>query len=489
MSPGSRPVRETGRLVELLAGVAPQLEAFLAGAHAIPQHRDDAPGAWREALAGQLPETGAAASDVIRLLAEVVVPHGSPMSDPGFLGFITAPGATVPTIAGLVQSVVANQRYFDGSAGGLLERQALRWTAELLGLPEHADGVISSDGSAGMLVALGAARQHAFEARGVDVAALGLPAGAEPVLYASAEAHHCVLKSAAVLGMGRGAVRLVPVDKSMSMRLDSLTELVRADLAAGRVPVAVVATTGTTATGSIDPVGPIADLCDELGIWLHVDGAYGAWAVLDDRVAARFAGWERAGSVLVDAHKWLGTPIGAGLLLVRDAAVLERAFTGEPSSYLQDAEYDDQSFYGALGTRWDERGLELSAPARGVMVWAALLELGRSGLTEVVRTDNDRARRLADLVRADDDLELLVEPALSIVCFRYTGGAPSDQWDALNARLLERLRRETPYAPSPARLAGAFAIRPCFLNPRTTDNDVEGLLAAVRRIGSELAGS
>ena len=207
------------------------------------------------------------------------------------------------------------------------------------------------------------------------------------------------------------------------------------------------------------------------------------------RVAPAFQGWEAADSVLIDAHKWLGTPIGAGLLLVRDPALLERAFTGEPSPYLQDAEHDDRSFYGDLGTRFDERGLELSAPARGVMVWAALLELGRTGIADVVRLDIDRARRLADLVRVSDELELLLEPDLSVVCFRYTAGVDSSRLDALNARLLERLRRETPYAPSPARPHGAFAIRPVFLNARTRDGDVEGLHASVLRLGRDLAAS
>lgn len=478
--------RETGRLTDLTAVVLPALDAFLAGDHAPLEHRDDPPGSWRAALTGLMPERGRPADEVVRLLAEVVVPHGVPMSDHGFLGFITAPGTTVPTVAGLVQSVVANQRYMD-SCGSLLERQALLWTADLLGLPDHGDGVISSDGSAATLVALGAARQSAFEARGVDVAADGLPAGAEPVLYASAEAHHCVLKAAGVLGLGRRAVRLVDVDDRVRMRVDHLTELLDADLAAGRVPVAVAATTGTTATGSIDPVGEIAELCSRHDVWLHVDGAYGAWAVLDERVAPLFAGWEAAGSVLVDAHKWLGTPIGAGLLLVRDPALLERAFTGEPSTYLQDASHDDRSFYGDLATRWDERGLELSAPARGVMVWAALLELGRTGVTEVVRTDNDRAWRLAQLVRDHDELELLVDPDLSVICLRYVAGVPSEGLDLLNARLLERLRRETPYAPSPARPHGRFAIRPVFLNARTREDDVEGLLAEVVRLGRELA--
>jgi aromatic-L-amino-acid/L-tryptophan decarboxylase len=479
-------VRETGRLGDLTSFVLPALDAFLAGAHAPVEHLDEPRGAWRAQLAGDLPERGSSPEEVLRLLADVVVPHGSPMADPGFLGFITAVGATVPTVASLVQSVVANQRYFD-SSGGLLERVALRWTGELLGLPDHVDGVISSDGSAATVVALGAARQHAFEQRGVDVAASGVPDGTRPVVYASAEAHHCVLKAAGVLGLGRDAVRLVPVDERCRMRADALAELLAADVADGRLPVAVVATTGTTATGSVDPVGAVADLCRQHGVFLHVDGAYGAFGVLDPRAAPLFSGWEGADCVLVDAHKWLGTPIGAGMLLARDPGLLERAFTAEPSAYLQDAELEDRSFFGDLGTRFDERGLELSAPARGVMVWAALAELGREGTAAVVARDLDRARQLADLVRAHDELELLVEPDLSVVCLRYRGEVPAERLDVLNARLLERLRRETPWMPSPARPHGRFAVRPVFLNARTDDDAPRGLADAVLRLGREIA--
>lgn len=475
--------RETRRLVDLAGAVLPALQRFLDGEHADAH----VPG-WQGALDQPLPEIGVGADEVVRLLAEQVVPYGSPMADPGFLGFITAPGATVPTLASLTQSVMANQRYFAHS-GNLLEGLALRWLAELCGLPDHHGGVFSSDGTAATVVALGAARQHAFERLGHDVAKSGLPSGGPvPVLYASVEVHHCVLKTAAVLGVGRDNVRLIGLDARGRLRTDELRDALAADRDAGKHPVAVVATAGTTSTGAIDPIAPIADLCAEHQTWLHVDGAYGLPAVLDDRVAPSFAGLSRADSVIVDAHKWLATPIGAGATLVRDVALLERAFTGEPSGYLQDPELHDSSFYGDLGTRYDERGLELSAPARGVMVWAALLEVGRSGLAALVGRDIDRARQLAALVRDHSELELMLEPELSVVCFRYLGRSPGGAGlDALNAAILERLRSSTPYAPSLTRVRGEFALRPVFLNPRTRDEDVEGLLAHVVRLGRELS--
>ncbi len=479
--------RETARLAELAALVTPALQRFLDGEHADHATID---AGWRSLLDQPLPEQGLGADEVMRILADQVVPFGSPMADPGFLGFITAPGATVSTVASMAQSVMANQRYFHHS-GNLLEALTLGWIADLCGLPEHRDGVFSSDGTAATIVALGAARQHAYEAVGHDVAADGPPRGGpEPVLYASEEAHHCVLKTAAILGVGRSRVRLVATDERLRMQPAALAATLVADRALGLLPVAVVATVGTTSTGSIDPVADIAEICSEHGTWLHVDGAYGLPAILDERVAPAFDAVRRADSVVVDAHKWLCTPIGAGATLVRDVSVLERSFTGEPSGYLQDPELADRSFFGDLGTRYDERGLELSAPARGVMVWAALLEVGRSGLASHVRTDIDRARRTADLVRAHPEMELLLEPELSVVCFRYTGtGLPADRLDGLNAAVLERLRSSTPYAPSLTRVRGVFAIRPVFLNPRTRDEDVPGLIDEVVRLGRELAAS
>lgn len=471
---------ETGRLSALGADLLVALEEFLAGKHG----RFDLDSAWRDVLDTPMPAEGLGADAVLRLLREQVVPYGSPMSDPGFQGFITAPGGTVATLASLAQSVVANQRYFAHS-GNLLEGLSLRWLADLLGLPEHGQGVISSDGSAATTVALGAARQQAYERLGIDVAAAGL-SGPRPVVYASQEAHHCVLKAAAIVGIGRANVRLVATDDKLRMSVSALGELMAADAAAGHLAVAVVSTVGTTMTGSVDPVDPVADLCEQHGAWLHVDGAYGIAASLDPRVAPLFAGIPRADSVLVDGHKWFGTPIGAGVLLVRDVGPLARAFTAEASGYLEDPVLTDTSRYGDLGIRYDEFGLELSAPARGVMLWAALAELGRDGVAEMVSRDLDRARRLAALAAEHPELELMLEPDLSVVCFRYVGGG--GDLDALNAAILERLRSEDAFAPSVARVRGAFCLRPVYLNPRTRDEDVQGLVDEVLRVGRLLTG-
>jgi aromatic-L-amino-acid decarboxylase len=203
-----------------------------------------------------------------------------------------------------------------------------------------------------------------------------------------------------------------------------------------------------------------------------------------------FAGIEGADSWIVDPHKWLNTPVGVGAAFVRSEAVLTRAFAEGEAAYLEGsfpATPTAASQFDALGGPWADQGVELSAPPRGVLVWASLLEIGRRGVRDRVDRHVGYAQHLAARVRAHDQLELLCEPDLSIVCFRFRPAGDNVNLDRLNTRLLERLRRETSFVPTSTVVGGALAIRPCFINPRTTQRDVDGLADAVVRIGTELA--
>ncbi len=449
---------------------------------------------WSSALSGRLPHAGAGADAVVAELVDVVVPNGTRLVEPGFWGWITVGPSTVPVVAAAAASVAAPQRYMI-TAFNHLEELSLDWLAELCGLGAQMKGVYSSGGSVANLVALGAARQWAYEQRGIDPAVQGT-GGLRPAVYASAETHHTVQRAAAVLGLGRANVRLVATDDQLRMRPDSLRDLLGADLAEGITPVAVVATAGTTNTGSIDPLRALGDIAREHGIWFHVDGAYGLPGILDDRISASYDGLDVADSVIVDPHKWLNAPIGVAATFVRDRAILERAFTQEPAAYLESVGHPDDGdvvvSLDAMGVPYADMAVELSSPSRGVIVWSILRELGRDGVTARIRGDNDLASRLASLVREHPRLELLVEPELSICCFRYVGEGQADpglDLDSLNAALLRRLHVETAYIPSSTRVHGVFALRPCFINPRTTPDMVDGFAAAVVRIGDELAGA
>jgi aromatic-L-amino-acid decarboxylase len=469
---------------DALRRLAPVLDAFVA-AHEAPTYPAHVPGSIPSESVG-LPTTGIGLPGTLDELA-LAIEDGSRISAPGFVAFITTGASTGPAMAGAAVAVAGGQRY-TLHAFNALERTGLRWLAELCGLPEGVAGAFTSGGSTANLIGLGAARQAAFERRGVDVGEDGQPGDVPCRIYASTYAHRTVHRAAAVLGLGRNAVVGIPVDRDGRIRLDELEAALARDAAAGSIPIATVAIAGTTDTGSVDPIDGVIDIARRYGSWVHVDGAYGLVANAAPAIAPRFAGVEDADSWIVDPHKWLSAPVGVGAVYVRDEGALTRAFAEGHAAYLEGS-FDEAAFAGSqfdsMGGSWADQSLELSAPPRGVLVWALLREIGRVGVAQRVERHVAMARAVADRARSDPRLELLMEPQLSIACFRYRppGGVDGD---ALNRRILERLRRETPFIPSSAEIDGRFAIRPCFINPRTTEREVEGLVDSVIRFGDEL---
>lgn len=470
---------ETAAFGRHLARIGAELDAFLQPGRPDAVTRIDR---WRDALTQPVPREGIGADAVIDELAELLIPNGTRISDPTFWGFITTGPTTVPTVAATAAAVASPQRYTI-TAFNLVEELSLEWLAEVCGLPQHMKGVYVSGGSVANLIALGAARQHAFETVGLDPASEGLD-GRSVAVYASAEVHHTVQRACGVLGMGRGSVRAVPTDDRQRLDPDALAGMLEDGARDGVLPVAVVATAGTTNTGAIDPIRAVGELAHRYGAWFHVDGAYGLVGILDGRIADRYDGVELADSAIVDPHKWLGAPVGVATTFVRDRGLLQRAFTQEPADYLEGSftvEDGIQTSFDSMGIPYGDLAVELSAPARGVMVWAILREIGVEGLRARIVADNDLARHVTDLARQHPRLEALTEPQLSIACIRYV--APDADLDALNGRILRRLRRETPYVPSSTTVRGAFAIRPCFINARTTPDQVEAFVDALIAIG------
>jgi len=486
---GAADPSETSRLREAIERLLPALEQFnrFEGIDQAAHERET----WLAALERELPEQGCGLDEVLRELAEVAIPHGLRNGAPGFNGWVTTAPTTAGTAAALAATVAGSQRWWV-QPFNFLEALALRWLATLLGLPAEWQGTFTAGGSSANLVAIGAARQRAFERLGSDPSRDGVP-GSAARIYASTEVHHVVNRAAAVLGLGRRAVRPIPVDPGGRIELSDLRSVLTADRSAGIVPIALVATAGTVNTGAVDPIGPMADLAAEFGSWLHVDGAYGLFGRLDERVASLYDGLERADSAVVDPHKWLATPVGIGAAFVRDRGVLGRAFTLEPAEYLEGAVESKagiNSPFDDFGELFHDFNVDQSAPSRGAVVWAVLREIGADGMRERVRRHRDFASRLAEIATADERLELLAPPTLSICCFRYRPRELDEEAvDRLNAEIARRLRAETPYIPSTTRVAGRLAIRPCYINPRTTLHEVEGLARAVREIGDQISGA
>ena len=350
---------ETGDLQKLLSQVGAGLDEFLKFEHPDALH----PGHdWRDYLDIPLPQQGVGIDQVTRELVSRIIPNGSPVPRPGFSSYITTGAASVAALANVAAAIASPQRYHF-TAFNFLEELSLKWLAEMCGIGGM-QGVYSSGGSVANLVALGGARQSAFEKHGHDPAADGVNQPA--AIYTSIESHHTIQRSAGVLGLGRRAVREIGCDSAGRMRVEDLQKVIEEDKAAGVLPVAIVANAGTTDTGAIDPLAAIGEIARAQDIWFHVDGAYGLPGILDERISHYYKGLALADSVIVDPHKWLGAAIGVAATFVKDRNILQRAFTQEPSDYLegtvQQEAAEEKTITHSLddfGIPWFDYGVEL----------------------------------------------------------------------------------------------------------------------------------
>jgi aromatic-L-amino-acid/L-tryptophan decarboxylase len=445
------------RVVELAAGL-------LAGLPTARTFPETSGAEVTAAFAAPVPEDGLgpAALDALGRVVELSRPPS-----PRFFGYVLGSGEPVAAIGDLLASVL-NQNvtaWRSGPAAVTIERVVIGWLAEAIGCPGFS-GSLTGGGSSANLMALAMARESRAPANDGGVQ----PGG---VIYASSEVHMSIPRAAAVLGLGYAAVRHVPVDASFRMDVPELERAVEQDVQAGRRPIAVVASGGTVNTGAVDPLRAIAEVARRHGLWMHVDGAYGALAAL--AVPEPFRGLELADSISLDAHKWLYQPLDCGILLYRDPRAAQQAFShsGDYTRSLLEDPVERFAFF--------EESLELSRRFRALKVWLSLRYHGLRAYRDSIRTDLALARRLASAVDACPELERLAPVELSAVCFRHRGdGRRSDaELDRWNQELLLRVVRRGRVFLSNATLRGRFALRACLVNHRTTEADVDAVVPEV----------
>lgn len=389
---------------------------------------------------------------------------------PRYFAFIASSGLEIGVIGDALASCFDVNLAVYAAAATEVERQAVRWVADYIGFPAGG-GTFTSGGTVGNLTALVAAREHALpesRAEGFD--------GRRPVVYTSTEAHYSVKRAVEILGFGARNLRLIPVDGEHRLDTASLEDVLDADRAAGATPVAVVANAGTTLTGAVDPLEEMAELCEQRGVWLHVDGAYGLAAARAPSAVNLFAGLERADSVTLDAHKWLYLPKACGVVLVRDRDALQAAFSHR-ESYMP---------HGVGEQHAVESTLEYSRPFRSLKLWLAFRVHGAAAIRAAVERNIGQAKLLAAEIRKHADLELLMEPALSVVPFRHVPAGVQDLNDH-NLRLAETLQADGRVYVAAATIDDSVWLRPCIVNFRTSDDDVRALVAIAREVGDELA--
>ncbi|MDQ2667349.1 MAG: aminotransferase class V-fold PLP-dependent enzyme [Gemmatimonadota bacterium] len=433
-----------------------------------------------------LPDIGQSADEVLSDFARDVAPFPFGNGHPRFYGWVNSPPTPIGVFAEALAAAMNPSVAGGNHAAVHVERQVVSWMKALVGFPAEGMGLLVSGASVATLTGLAVARHVALAKRGRSVREHGLQSGdGALVVYKGAEGHGCSQKAVELLGIGSANLRVIESDADLRLVPAALDAAIRADLAAGRIPMAVVASAGTVNTGAIDPINAIADICAEHGVWLHVDGAYGAPAIITAQYRAALAPIARADSLAVDPHKWLYVPVEAGLVLVRNATAMRDAFSLVPP-YLR----IDGDEHGVLGPPWfSEFGIQQTRGFKALKVWMSLKHYGVNGYRAMIENDLTLAAHLATTVDEADDFERLTPSGLSIVCFRYAPLAlrgDEKHLDELNRKVLAEMQLGGEAFVSSTVIRGRFWLRACIVNHRATVHDIEIMVDVVRRIGTHL---
>jgi aromatic-L-amino-acid decarboxylase len=432
---------------------------------------------------GPVPRQGMDPEDLLTVIQDHLLPAAGNPNHPGLMAYVLT--ASVP-LAGLLEALVGTIKlrpttWKNQPASCQIEVTVARWLGEMVSFAPNATGYLTTGGSWANLVGLAVARTRQAD---WDVRTEGIANRSPLVAYVSEQAHSCIDRSVELLGLGQDNLRKIPTDAEYRIRLDVLEDTIKADRVAGRRPFCLIGNAGTVNTGAVDPLEALADIAGHYDLWLHVDGAYGAFAALTPEARPLFAGLQRADSLTLDPHKWLNTPFESGCILTRNWDDLGHTFSLIPP-YLRSAMGEEHNQY--------EYGFELSRTDRALKVWLALKQYGVDRYTELIANHLALSRHLAALVEAADDFELISPPVLSICCFRFvpldidTGTEQAEAYlNQLNQATEMALASDGRALVSGTELHGRRVLRACIASHPVTQASVEETLTLLRTFGRDL---
>jgi aromatic-L-amino-acid decarboxylase len=433
------------------------------------------PDAVRGSFSGALPRAPSDLAEVHQSFMDTVLPYAVGNTHPGFMGWVHGGG----NVAGMLGDMMASA--LNANLGGRdhapveVERQVTRWMADLFGFPKTAGGLFVTGTSMANLIGVLAART---EALGRGSRAKGLAGGDKAlVAYASAAAHGCVAKALDIAGVGSDQLRLIAPGADGGLDVGALGQAIARDRAKGLRPFLIVGTAGSVDTGAIDPLAALAQVARREGLWLHVDGAFGALARLSPELSPLLDGIQWADSIAFDFHKWAQAPYDAGFILTRDADKHRAAFA-TAAAYLK-----REASGLAGGEPWlCDFGPDLSRGFRALKVWYAFKTYGADAIGRTIAQSCRLAAYLAQRIDAEPELERLAPAPLNIVCFRYR------TCDEGNAAIVSALQEGGLAAPSTTMIDGQLAIRAAIVNHRTRAEDIDILLTETLRLGRQFTG-
>lgn len=412
--------------------------------------------------------------EVIELLDLGLHQSGVNIGSAGTMAYIPGSNLYASALADYLGAVTNRYSglYFAAPGSVQMERVLLKWMADLVGYPAGAAGDLTSGGSIANLIGIVTAR----EARGLKARNIG-----KMVVYLSEQSHHAVDKALRIAGLGESITRSIPLDGRYRMRPDALEEAVENDAKMGLFPWLIAATAGTTDTGAVDPLSDIADIAERNGLWLHVDGAYGAAFVLTPQGRRVLEGLERSDSLVMDPHKGLFLPFGSGIVLVKEGHHLLDANQYD-ASYLQDKDVL------APGNEVSPADLspELTRPSRGLRLWLPLKLAGVAPFRAALEEKLLLAQYFREKLLLEDGFEVGPPPDLSIVTFRYLPrkGDP----DAFNRKLVDVVQRDGRVFISSTTIEGRFTLRLAVLSLRTHLETVDLAIEILRESARALEG-
>jgi glutamate/tyrosine decarboxylase-like PLP-dependent enzyme len=437
------------------------------------------PGEVRHRFQEPLPRAPTPLSGVHAEFLNDVLPYTTGNTHPGFMGWVHGGGTPVGMLAEMLAASL------NANLGGRdhipieVERQVVRWMQSLFGFPESATGLFVTGTSLANLIGVLVARDTAL---GFEVRCEGVAASPRRLTaYASEAVHACIGRAMDFSGLGSDALRLIPARRDGGIDLTELEKTMENDRLAGLTPFLVIGTAGTVDTGAIDDLNALAELSRRERLWFHVDGAFGALAILAPDLASRLHGIERADSLAFDFHKWGQVPYDAGFILVRDGVLHRKAFATS-AAYLR---REERGLAG--GSPWPcDFGPDLSRGFRALKTWFTLKVYGVDALGAVISRTCELARYLRERIETAPELELLAPVTLNIVCFRYRAGEDAHR---VNARIVVELQEGGRVAPSTTVIDGRLAIRAAIVNHRTTQAEIDTLVEQVIATGRAMQQS
>ena len=430
---------------------------------------------------GPMPEQGTDLATIVARIERDILADANRLAHPMYMGHqVSFPLSTAvwtdAVISALNQSVAVEEMSPTLTS---LEHRVIRWMCDAVSFPAGSGGTLTSGGTEATFTALLAARAAALPDSWMN----GITEP-RPVVLCGEHTHYAVTRAVAELGLGMRSVIVIP---STNYRMDvGALEREIGRLRERQIPImAVVATAGHTATGSIDDLDAIGALCDGEAIWLHIDGAHGATAVMSDRHRHRVRGMERARSIAWDPHKMMLLPLPAGMLLVRSERELQAAFA-QRAPYLFHGE-DDAARVRDQGVR----SFQCSRRADVLKLWVVLQRLGRRGIAALHDHLCDLAVQVREELAMHSEFELLHEPDSNILCFRYVGEKQADDetLDAINREIRERYNKSGAGWITATLLGGRRVLRVTMMNPRSTRAHIRALVDGLLSVASEVVGS